>query len=115
MQAQLKVLYEKKVQLRQYKQLPFAAIKRLLKLLPIDFLFNYVHFHALNEIVKDGPSFIGFERTEFPFAVHVFQNALYRFDLKFVAHDGYCDRSFLEQFARDYSYHLRKILCDKGE
>ncbi len=95
-------IFNNKLELQKYKQLPYGYIKSLLKHELYDFVFNFVNLHILNQQVEGIQSIDGYERTHIPFSLTVVQKGDYAFILHICAQDSYISKDLLDYFTSCY-------------
>ena len=105
-------LFNMKLNLQKYKQLPYGYIKSLFKYEPYDFVFNFVHLHILSEVANSVESVDGYERIDIPFSLTVAQKGDHTFLWNISAHDDFISKDFLDYFATYYKECLNSILKD---
>ena len=110
----LLAIFNTKLKLQKYKQLPYGYIKSSLGQELYDFAFNFVHFHILNESMNSIEFFSGHERTNIPFILNVVQHENSAFLLEICAHDDYIDKDFLDYFSLYYKECLVSILQESN-
>ena len=113
--AELLRLFEQKILLQNYKEIPYGYIKSIIKKDIYNFIFNYVHFHIFEQNLENIEDINGYERTNIPFNLNVARVGNDKFNINFVAHDNYVDKNFLKYFTDCYKNTLSKILKNKNE
>ena len=111
---QLLEIFNNKHKLKKYQHLPYGYIKSLLKQDIYKFAFNYVHFHILNNSVKNIASFDGYERTSIPFTLNVSQHGNVNFSVHMSVHDDCISKDYLDYFMSYYQECLSGLLNGKN-
>ncbi len=104
-----KVIFNEKINLYKYKDLPYGCIKSIFKDKIYDFAFNFTHFHSLTDSYPYISNFVAFERTSISALLNVYQkeNA---FTLLLAAHSDYINQTYLDYFMSYYQFNLNLIL-----
>ena len=102
--------FNNKLELQNYKQLPYDRIKELFKYELYDFVFNFVHLHILKDSANSIESVDGYERTNILFALTVVQKGETTFLLDISAQEGYVTKDFLEHFMAYYQECFANLL-----
>jgi len=105
-------VFENKVNLQNYKQLPYAYLKSQLKRDFYQCAFNFVHFHVLDSSSASITEFSGFERTNIPFVLNISQIGNMKFDVHIDAHDDYISKDYLNYFMEYYRICLINLMRD---
>ena len=105
-------IFEQKLKLQNYKQLPYGYIKSLFKQDLFDFAFNFVHFHIMKTSLAHIEFKGGFERTNIPFIFNVMQRESSDFFVTIAVHDNYISKEFLEYFTLYCKECLNRILTN---
>lgn len=103
-------IFNNKLKLQNYKQLPYDHIRELFKHELYDFVFNFVHLHILKDSVNSIESVDGYERTNIPFTLTVVQKGETTFLLDISAQEDYVTKDFLEHFMAYYKECLANLL-----
>lgn len=104
-----------KIHLQKYQQLPYGMMRSLFKHNLYAFAFNFVHFHVLEQSLNNITVFQNYERTNIPFALNVIQKDEETFTIRFVVHDDYISKDFLEYFSKYYKISLSSVLAEVKE
>lgn len=104
-------VFNNKVKLQKYKNMPYEYIRSLYNTNLYEFVFDFVHLHILSERVDGIESVDGYERTHMPFILTVVQKSEDAFILGINAHDDFISRDFLS----DFEQHYKKCLAETSE
>jgi len=108
--SQLSEVFNRKLKLKRYQDLPYGCIKSLLRKDLYKFSFNFVHFHILNDSINTLASSSGYERTSIPFSLNISQNGDVGLSVHVSVHDDYMDKGFLDYFMSYYKECLSSLL-----
>lgn len=98
----LQAIFNHKVELQKYKQIPYGYLKSLFGRELITYAFNFIHFHH----VRDGESYIesssGHEKTNIPLFLNIILKNNARFKVSLLGHASFISKEYLDYFGSYY-------------
>lgn len=103
-------IFNEKVKLYEYKDVPYGFIKSLIGYDLYNFAFNYINFHILDDSWKSIGQVNVFEKTNIPFLLNVSQRGENNIVIWVTAHDEFIDQEFLDYFLSYMRANLNSII-----
>lgn len=112
---EIKALFKKKIEISQYKNVPYGYLKSKFKKEFYEFAFNFVHYHVLKNSIKNITKIGGYEKTNIPFLLTIYQNLQGEFNIEFKVHSNFIDEDYLNYFASYFKQALSNILINNNK
>ena len=107
-------VFNEKIKLQKYKNLPYSHLKSIFKEDLYYFAFNYVNYHILDNSEEFIQEYEGYERTDIPFILDIgkLNNGSYICNINSI--DNHINSNFLKYFASIYKGAFEYLLNDSN-